>query len=102
MTVNKTEQIGNLKVVTNITDNYKSVKITPKGFWTDVIGINQQPTWKLMVREPIWETPQLIRSSGGGDGTLNPAEEIDAIIEGLEYLKGIYNEWIKETENETN
>lgn len=97
MTINKTEQIGNLKVVTYITDNYKSVKITPKGFWTDVMGINQHPTYGVD-GEPKWETPQVSRSSGGNDGSLNPAEEIDVVIEGLEYLKGIYNEWSKETE----
>ena len=97
MSVNKIEQIGNLEVCTYITENYKTVKITPKGFWTDVLGISQHPTWGRD-GEPKWETPRLSRSSGGSDGSLNPAEEIDVVIEGLEYLKGIYNEWSKETE----
>lgn len=97
--VNKKEQIGNLEVRTQITDNFKSVKITPKGFWTDVMGLSQHPTYGTG-DEPKWETPQLSRSSGGSDGTLNPAEEIDSVIEGLEYIKGVYNDWVKETEND--
>lgn len=96
MNVNKTEQIGNLKVVTQITESYKFVKVTPKGFWTDAMGITQHPTWGIE-GEPKWEAPQISRSSGGSDGTLNPAEEIDVVIEGLEYLKGVYNEWVKES-----
>lgn len=82
---------GNLVIRRFESDSRKHVTITPKGFWTDIITVSTDTDWTTNE----WETPRLSRSSGGSDGTLSATEEIDMVIEGLNFAKEIIAEWSK-------
>jgi hypothetical protein len=91
------ESRGNCKVIVEVSDRFKGVKITPKGFWTDVIGISQHSDY-----DGGWDDISLSRSSGGSDGSLNPIEEIDNVIEGLQIVKEYITKWEATNKTESN
>jgi ABC-type glycerol-3-phosphate transport system substrate-binding protein len=90
MAGSKRHRKGNLLITTYISEYSKLVQIEPKGFWTDVITVNQSRGFSP---NPIWGKPTISWGSGGRDKSLDELTTTNNFIEGLEYAKQIYNEW---------
>ena len=60
--------------------------IMPKGFWSCVITVSQDPGWK---------EPKITWASGGVDGTLIQDETVENFIAGLKEAIRVYKRWDK-------
>lgn len=87
-------EIYGCEVVSNYSDTYIGIRITPKGYWTDVINVRKSTDLIASIEksketgeercEWVWEKAEITNSSGGSDGTLEEAERVKSFIKGLE------------------
>jgi len=83
---------GNVKIEIEENKYSKIARITPLGFWTNVITVTQDT--KLGTTEK--EGSEIKWSCGGTDGTLSMIETTQNFIAGLQEAIKIAEKWDKE------
>lgn len=84
---------NNLTITITITDNGKSARIRPKGFWSEPVQVDQDMDIRTM---KLKEQPKIRWSIGGEDDTVSHAELVSNFIEALKEALLIREEWMKD------